>query len=92
MVYEAWKDSGGDLPTVHMVVRSSSSSQDVQFQWPLMALHRPSDQPCKLIEGFDDLDKDVMGHRGEKRIRKLMRKLVRIFGPRGTRWFFTTEC
>ena len=84
LVYEAWKDSGGDLPTVHMVLLDQAvQSKRPKFQWPLTWLFTVLRiSRANLIEGFDDLDKDVMGHRGEKRIRKLMREIGQDFWSR----------
>ena len=80
-VYEAWKDSGGDLPTVHLALLDQAmKSQRPKFQWPLTWLFtvlRVS--RANLVEGFDDLNKENMGHGGESRIRNLMREIGQDF-------------
>ena len=55
-------------------------SQRPKFQWPLTWLFtvlRVS--RANLVEGFDDLNKENMGHGGESRIRNLMREIGQDF-------------
>lgn len=84
LVFSAWKDSGGDLNVVHeaLLNRATLSTQP-KFQWPftwLVTVLRVS--KAHLVEGFDNLHREIMHHRGEYRAQKLAREIGQDFWSR----------
>ena len=83
-VFSAWKDSGGDLNVVHeaLLYRATLSAQP-KFQWPftwLVTVLRVS--KADLVEGFDNLHREIMQHRGEYRARELAEEIGQDFWSR----------
>ena len=83
-VFSAWKDSGGDLKIVHeaLLNRAALSTQP-KFQWPftwLLTVLRVS--KAHLVEGFDNLHREIMHHRGEYRAQALAREIGQDFWSR----------
>jgi len=76
-----WRDSDGHLPAVHdaLLERAAASSQP-KFQWPLtwlITVLRMSQ--ANMIQGFDDLHRELLSHGGEYRVEKLYREIGQDF-------------
>ena len=80
-IFSAWKDSGGDLNVVHeaLLLRAAQSTQP-KFQWPftwLVTVLRVSQ--AHLVQGFDNLHKEILHHRGEYRAEFLAKEIGQDF-------------
>ena len=80
-VLSAWLDSKGHLPTVHnAVLERATLLTQPKIQWPmtwLFSVLRSSQ--ANLVQGIDELHKELMGMRGEYRIETLLEEIGQDF-------------